>query len=770
MVRKMIHRYLLTALAALCLTGCDQITANMDGVDDYDQLLEEVKPKKKDALTVNSVKFSPDHKTFTVTTSLNRSIGYNELQDSTEIRSEVKETYDGIPESVLTRPRLIKIENVMSEMINSHKIMLLALVDLTLPQSDINHIREHILEMSTVFKHNNLFLAFMHGKTVSETMPATDYIMDNYFVKGAEDYVYLYRAILEKKTEIVNRLGPWANGRQWVMITFSNDKIYNTETDEPIDPDHYQFEEELIKNDSVNNDTFTAFYSSIRRGDPSDDIQDMGVIRLFCEKSGGEMIKSYNLIHFEDQLFKAFKLPATDYRFTFENPDGKVYRGGVHMLTTNFYSAENDTLISSFSTTITEGNPYNPIIVNGQSLLQVIPQGILLGFAFMLLVYFIIQMVIPHISYRIFLKKYVMHYTGNNMSVQNHMVHESCYLCKAPFVMGEEIVVKCEHTMHKKCWDENDYHCPEYSDRCKHGHHYYNREFLFDHRNAPFYLNWMLMAVIAATVAWTLFTIIAPHTRHVLPYFGQNIAFFLTVGISIMAIRAGHILNKVIEIILRSAVAAILSYFIFRLFDYVDALFPIPGMAFIIDWIPWTASGFIIALCATLRTNIHLRKSLIIISVIIGFLSLYVWTLLYVEIRMDYRVLILFSFIIYAMMLTACIANIAPRSQRYFLKVEGAVKTMDVALYKWFRSNPTMRVTIGKSVECSLQLSWDISSELAPIQAEITMVNERLCLKALEPGVFLNGEPAHLDKEIWLRHGMSFNIGKTTFTYVEKDI
>ena len=51
MVRKMIHRYLLTALAALCLTGCDQITANMDGVDDYDQLLEEVKPKKKDALS-----------------------------------------------------------------------------------------------------------------------------------------------------------------------------------------------------------------------------------------------------------------------------------------------------------------------------------------------------------------------------------------------------------------------------------------------------------------------------------------------------------------------------------------------------------------------------------------------------------------------------------------------------------------------------------------------------------------------------------------------
>ena len=770
MVRKMIHRYLLTALAALCLTACDQLTANMDGVEDYDKLLDDIKPKKEDALTVNSVVFTPDYKTFSVTTSLDKSIGHYELQDSTEVRAEVKETFDAISESMFTRPRLIKIENVVSEMISTNKIMLMVLVDVTLPQSDINRIRDYVLEMNTVFKHNNLFLAFMHGKTVSETMPATDYIMDNYFVKGAEDYVYLYRAILEKKTEIVNRLGPWANGRQWVMITFSNDKIYNTETDEPIDPDHYQFEEELIKNDSVNNDTFTAFYSSIRRGDPSDDIQDMGVIRLFCEKSGGEMIKSYNLIHFEDQLFKAFKLPATDYRFTFENPDGKVYRGGVQMLTTNFYSAENDTLIASFSTAITEGNPYSPIIVNGQSLLQVIPQGILLGFAIMLLVYFIIQILIPYISYRIFLKKYVMHYTGNNMSVQNHMVHESCYLCKAPFVMGEEIVVKCEHTMHKKCWDENDYHCPEYSDRCKHGHHYYNREFLFDPRNAPFYLKWMLMAVLAATVAWTFFTIIVPHAKYVLPYFGQNIAFFLTMGISSMAIRLGRLYNKIIEILFRSFIAAALSFLIFRFFDYADDIFPIPGMAFIIDWIPWTASGFIIAQCATFRTNIHLRKSLIIISVIIGFLSLYVWTLLFVETKIDYRVLILFSFIIYAMMLTACIATIAPRSQRYFLKVQGAVKEIDIAMYKWFRSNPNMKITIGKSVECNLQLSWDISSTLSPIQAEIYMVNARPCLQALEPGVFFEGKPLSIGKEIWLRHGMSFIIGKTTFTYIEKDI
>ena len=55
-----------------------------------------------------------------------------------------------------------------------------------------------------------------------------------------------------------------------------------------------------------------------------------------------------------------------------------------------------------------------------------------------------------------------------------------------PFETGEKIVVKCGHTMHKTCWDENEYHCPEYSDRCEHGTHYYNRQNLTDSRNASF--------------------------------------------------------------------------------------------------------------------------------------------------------------------------------------------------------------------------------------------------------------------------------------------
>ena len=157
-------------------------------------------------------------------------------------------------------------------------------------------------------------------------------------------------------------------------------------------------------------------------------------------------------------------------------------------------------------------------------------------------------------------------------------------------------------------------------------------------------------------------------------------------------------------------------------------------------------------------------------SVLLGFLSMYIWTLLFSHMELDFRVVLLFSFIIYGTGLAACIATVAPKSERYFLKVQGATKGMDIALYKWFRNNPNRIVTIGKSVDCSLQLSWDIQSDVAPIQAEIRLLKHVPYLYALEPGVFISGKPLRTNKRKRLYHGSTFIIGQTTFTYIEKDL
>ena len=148
-----------------------------------------------------------------------------------------------------------------------------------------------------------------------------------------------------------------------------------------------------------------------------------------------------------------------------------------------------------------------------------------------------------------------------------------------------------------------------------------------------------------------------------------------------------------------------------------------------------------------------------------------VWATIFMKSMIDFRVSLLMSYVFYAVCVALCIARMAPKSERYFLRVEGAIKEMDVALYKWMRSSPSMIVTIGKSVDCSIQLSWDINGKVAPLQAEIRRRHGSLRLYAIEEGVTVDhGKPLGIGDDIWLYHGRSFTIGNTTFTYIEKDL
>jgi len=98
------------------------------------------------------------------------------------------------------------------------------------------------------------------------------------------------------------------------------------------------------------------------------------------------------------------------------------------------------------------------------------------------------------------------------------------------------------------------------------------------------------------------------------------------------------------------------------------------------------------------------------------------------------------------------------------------MKETDIAIFKWFVNNPEQIVTIGKSIDCSLQMSWDIKGQVAPIQCEIRLVGDMLRLTALEDGVVVGEKPLAAGKSIWLYHNTMFRIGDTTFTYVERDL
>lgn len=775
---KTMYRYLLAVFTACCLTACDEVVQMLDDNSDGD-FLADVFGENRETMKVLDVKFSPDYKTFTMTTNVVQDIGQWELKDSTKNRTEVVETLDGFRHATSSTPRLLSIKNVEADRVYENGIRLLALVDLSLPQADIDRTRYYVGEMRTVFNHDNLFVAFMDGQKVSETMKVTDYVLNNYFKKSSTKYVWLYRSLLQKKQEMTSGADPWKGARRLVMVTFAQSNVYDDDTDEPFDPQHYQYEEQLVQETAADS-TFTAFFAGLHTQEDTDE-QEENVIGLFCNKHGGSYMHAFNFVALKKNIYAAYNLTFPDNEFLFENPDHKVYRGDRKHLTLNFYNIATDSLIASASTNVEMGTMYSPIIVHGHSMPFVLLQGLMLGVLIFLMAWIVLQFLVPYIRYRLFLHRYITTYTGPGMSFGQKAVGDCCYLCKAPFEVGDDIVVKCEHTMHKSCWDENEYHCPEYSDRCKHGSHYYNRYNLVDGHNAPFFMKWLLIAIAAATMAWLCFSIEAhqgfkfypdrflhPPVSQ-MPTFGLAIGFFLTAGLTILAIRPRTLRHWLSGVLLRAVIAAIGCYLSFLMVNLVILLFDINTFTFLLNWIPWAASAFIIAYCSTFGTRIVHNKWLVLGTVGLSFVSMYAWAVLFKFMELDYRVSLLYSFIIYAVGLAACIATVAPRSERYFLKVEGAAKGMDIALYKWFRNQPERVVTIGKSVDCTLQLSWDIQGDVAPVHADIRMSHSTPYLSAIEPGIVVNGKPLDMGERVRLHHGKSFTIGMTTFTYIEKD-
>ena len=755
--------------------------------------------EEKEVIKVHKLKFSPDYKTFDITTRMYGDIGPYGLTDSTKVRVEVNCKTSGVLPNKHTVPRLVSMRNIKQDNIAKNDVEALVLVDLTQPQEVLDRIHDYIVELRAVFNDSNLHVAFIYGDTISQTRPATRYVLDNYLIADSRSHVLLYRSIMQKYNEMMSRQGTWAKARYMALLIFSDNELYDNNTDKPIDPDHYTFEEDMAMKSKDPDPNIIVCYASMKPENKASNEQDVLMLRLLCEKSKGMFIRPYNGTDFKNCLLKAFHISSDANDFTFENPDGKVYCGNFEALTVNFYSIENDTLIASFKTIINEGDFYHPIIVRGRAIPVIILSGILLSCMIILVTWLLLQFVIPFISYKIFCHKYVVRYTGQNMGIGKNMVAESCYLCKAPFETGDEVVVKCNHTMHKDCWDENGYHCTEYSDRCKQGSHYYNHHNLLDRHNAPYYMRWILAAIVATTLAWIMFisrshrvtafivnklvlwfngielgtpeaeTLLSGNIVSPLPSFGFSMGLFMTLAIVILSTKLVNTRYNLLDYVLRSLVAGILSFMAFLFINVLVEVAEIQDYAFLLEWIPWILTALLIAIIGTTRTRVRLRKWLILPIIAVILISMYVWWIFYNN-NIDYRLMLLIAFISFGVGLAACIATMAPRSERYFLHVEGAIKEMDIALFKWFRNAPDRVVTIGKSLDCSLQLSWDISGSVAPIHAEIRQHHNTPYLTAREEGVVYNGKSLEIGKEVWLHHGSTFTIANTKFTYIEKDI
>ena len=504
------YRILLMAFFAVSLVGCDELvgsTINDEEMEDiFSTESENDSTATKEQLEVMGVEFMPGYKRFKMFVSIKEDLGPYALTDTNQVVIKATEYIGGVPNHSSSKPILKLVKNTVGEAITKNSMKALVLVDLDQPQTVVNNELKAVREIRTVFRQN-LYVAFMYDQSVSETMQASDYVLDSRFVSTQNTRKLLYRSILTKKKEIEDRVGVWADAKKVSMVVFSNEQVYDDD-DEPFDIDHFTLEEEMVKPDTVLNTSFftvsSVYFSEAEDNGDSDD-QASSVLKVMTKNCGGIYEKQFSWSELKESIMgmKSEEIIANEYDF--ENPDGKVYSGISHKMVIELFAKDDGHLIGTATTDILLGVAYNPVIVNGGNNFVVFLQGVAIGLFVILLIYLVFQLLIPYINYRLFLKKYVVRYLPGNMSVGNIAVPDTCYYCKGHFETGEEIVVKCEHVMHKDCWDENQYHCPEYGRHCDKGSHYYNHVNLFDPDNALYHKRWIIVSVLAALLAWGLY-------------------------------------------------------------------------------------------------------------------------------------------------------------------------------------------------------------------------------------------------------------------------
>lgn len=755
-------------------------------------------------MKVEKVRFSDDYSRMVVTTSLSADVGFP-LMDSSLVRTEIKEVSEfGDSLNMINVPKLTKVEDYATSALDSVGFKLLVLADLTVSNHCIREEYRLIRVLRGVVGKNNVFISFLKdGGEITPTEPLTDYIMEYALVPEDNDDKYLVRGIYEKLKEC-DSIAPvfGKDARNVGLMVFSDDVLWGLE--QPLDPEHFDIQAKLMDYIS-NRDALKAplVYQHLSdQGSDQEELSDNNFLNVLCNASGGLYNEKLSCWEYVDLLSSHFHFPHDDLNYHFTVPDGKVFAGSMSHMRINCYARDKDSLLLSTDVQYGCGSKLHPVIVNGLSMRSTIITGTVYFLILIVLCYLIFQIIEPFVRYRfVFKKKYVSTYSGSFMTIDGRQVAQSCYYCKAPFQEGDRIVGKCDHTMHESCWEENEYHCPEYGRNCKDGSHYYNKKNLLDPKNALYYWKWIFAAILAAMSSWLLFNALAneaesllefllckfynldmndPKTSDILdsclahyyrmPRLALAAGFSLTFAMSILVLRAKSVWKRLLDCLLRSVVVGILGYMVFFFDGIICTAVDVLLVQNIMGIISFALLTLMIYYASTVRTRIKPNKIWLVIAMVLGFVSL-IASYILLSRSGDYRLIVIITYIVYCVSFAIGLAHDAPRSENYFLRVEGPTKPVSIALYKWFRNDVGAVVNIGRSPRCEISMSWDLESSIAPVQASIKMDKGVIRLTVVEGSVRLKGGKALKERQTMRLYDKTFfEIGETRFTYEEADI
>lgn len=774
-----------------------------------------------------SIKLAPDGKTYTLNLELSDSISRSMIMMNRHVNRidiEEKSSLYGVEDKV--QPKVALIEEAHQHRFDS--IHTLVIVDLTLSQEQVDAQRTAVTSLFRTTFNNNLHIRFAGNGGLSDLMPVSNFVLEHLFVSQRNEN-YLYKDIIEQYDQIRYDKRHWYGVSSWskipndkkILFVFSDEETYRDGS--PIDDSHYERQQQLywlgqeVRKDSTLRVPFyyVSFNNNSLEDPEAPDNTDGNILstrmRLkdFCEATGGQYFNTFSYSDIFDQVSLLQNIQNLKYKIKLENPDRKAYIGSLSILNVSVYTGKE--LLGEGRLVYSLSHFYDPLYVNFQLNGKIIFMGVIYMLLLLVIVYIFLQFIYPYFQYiLVFKRKYVTKYTDEFMVRNGDIVEQECYYCRGRFVKGDEIVTKCKHTTHWRCWKENKYRCPEYGEKCKEGRFYYNQENLFDVQNAPFIMRWLLYCIATALVIWLSYFVIkrvdmpfvdqlfvktlaaidqleildAPLSGNIssgryLYKYGFTICFWITLVLDLLSAKGHSINHKTIIRVVLSVLSGLGGALVFFIYAIVTTPADSYNNALLLVLFIWMFNSLIIMVTATYATPIVVRKIFVSVFVTTFFavLSLAILSIYSLNKLDCYYIQLIFN-TIYCIGFALSFAFIKPMSRRYFLRVEGCVKPMEVALFKWFNGHSPRysqseqrkddEVLIGSSIDCSIHLDWDLDKSIAPIHATVKKVNNSLYIVAHEP-MKINQRSAQIGKRYRLYHKTAFEIGKTKFTYLEKD-
>lgn len=500
-----------------------------------------------------------------------------------------------------------------------------------------------------------------------------------------------------------------------------------------------------------------------------------------------------------NEVLTSFQTVIEDATYDYEllylaDPD-KTYAGNVN------YSANwGNSQVGE--TTFTIGSAERPWPEREQSTTSFIIEllvAILVTVLTFVFFFFIMKVVVPYIQSLTFKSKYYKKYQPED-NVQRRI----CHYCKQDLRPGQVIVTKCNHWMHKHCWEENGYKCAEFGQNCKTGiqNHVEWRD-LFK-INSLKECSQTIAGILAGLVSWIIYELCGRGGFSGISKFIVGLVFnpedaqaslindcvsrtssFLMIGlllgffISLVFRYKDDIRDKSWKIWLKIIGLSLLTGAIGMLAFAIGAdLF-----CLILSWtgknyIPWYCSlpayilfSISVSLALTIKSTIPIKSALLggTISAVIGFLVLYFTS--FTSGRYEWLNMLL-DFIIYGGGLGASLITVRMLAERYFLVIQNGVKAgQKIPIHKWMNATGGgNKVSIGMTGECEIQMNWEKSNKVAKEHAQLFIDHEKNLpvIKPLATGVQYNSRAElPVNRTAVLTNGDTFKIGDTIFKYEE---